>query len=75
MSHGSVFSTITRGTLESVQIPSVSAQDIRTFDEEVDPFFQQIKALLEENRDLSNCRDELLPLLMSGRVRVGDVAA
>jgi type I restriction enzyme S subunit len=31
--------------------------------------------LLEENRDLIRVRDELLPLLMSGRVRVSEVVA
>jgi len=75
MSHGSVFSTITRDTLHSVQVPSVSAEVIRVFDAEVDPYFQQMRALIEENTDLGLARDELLPLLMSGHVRVSHAVA
>jgi type I restriction enzyme S subunit len=75
MSHGSVFSTITRGTLDSVQVPAVPAHLILSFDAQVDPIFQQMRALVEENNDLALVRDELLPLLMSGRIRVGENSA
>jgi type I restriction enzyme S subunit len=37
--------------------------------------WEQYWALHEENEELGRARDELLPLLLSGRVRVEDVAA
>lgn len=75
VSHGSVFSTITRDTLESVMVPGVRDEVVRQFDAEVDPLFQQLRGLIDENGELADTRDELLPLLMSGRVRVTEEVA
>lgn len=70
MSHGSVFSTITRDTLDSVQVLDIPAAAIRRFDSETHPLMSQMLGLIEENRSLTKVRNELLPLLMTGRVRV-----
>lgn len=75
VSHGSVFSTITRDTLESVMVPGVRDEVVRQFDARVDPLFQKMRGLIDENRELAETRDELLPLLMSGRVRVSEGVA
>jgi len=46
-------------------------QEIMTaFDEIVAPMFTQVERLAKMNRDLKTCRDELLPRLMSGAIRV-----
>ncbi len=45
---------------------------LNLFTEEVAPFLQKIPHLLEQNLILSNCRDVLLPKLISGELRVPD---
>ena len=40
------------------------------FDAVAQPLFDGITALAQESNDLAHTRDELLPLLMSGRIRV-----
>lgn len=44
------------------------------FDGLMTPIFEKLQATLLENRTLAETRDYLLPRLMSGAVRVGDVA-
>jgi len=75
MAHGSVFSTITRGTFESVDFPNISAHLVEQFESICSPLFTKIRANVEENQTLAETRDYLLPKLMSGEVRVGDAAA
>jgi type I restriction enzyme S subunit len=43
---------------------------MNAFDEVVSPMFSQVENLAKMNRDLKICRDELLPRLMSGAIRV-----
>ena len=74
MAHGSVFSTITRGTFESVEFPDFPAEIIVKFEEICSPLFEKIKANAKENQTLAETRDYLLPKLMSGEVRVGEAA-
>ena len=57
------------------RIAQPTLADLRAFDRTSGPLFAAMKDLREENRELASTRSELLPLLMSGRVRVGDVAA
>lgn len=71
-SHGSVFSTITRQTFESVDVVDCSNAVLEAFAERVDGYLARICALVEQNRTLSALRDSLLPKLMSGELRVGE---
>lgn len=71
-SHGSVFSTITRQTFESVDVVDCSSGVLEAFADRVDGYLARICTLVEENRTLSAVRDTLLPKLMSGELRVGE---
>lgn len=69
-SYGSVFSTITKAQINEATIPAV-------FDDPDQPLHQQLNileklnvAVEKENITLANTRDELLPLLMSGKITV-----
>ncbi len=48
---------------------------LREFETLSTPMFDCLRHLVVENQELQATRDELLPLLLSGRVRVGDAAA
>jgi type I restriction enzyme S subunit len=45
---------------------------LEEFGKVVAPMYQQIDAFAEESRTLANCRDLLLPRLMSGDIRIKD---
>lgn len=70
MSHGSVFSTITRDTFQSINLAKPSFAVLRAFDSATSHLFAQIKANVLESRTLAETRDMLLPKLMSGAIRV-----
>ena len=74
MAHGSVFSTITRATFQSVVFPQFPDVIVSTFEKVVTPFFDLIFTAVQENQTLAETRDYLLPKLMSGEVRVKDTA-
>lgn len=52
------------------QVPIPPRKDLAEFSEAMDTIWEQIWALKEESAGLRNVRDELLPLLTSGVVRV-----
>lgn len=56
-------------------IKSPSPEDLEAFGNLANPLFAALKDLRVENQELRATRNELLPLLMSGRVRVGEVMA
>jgi type I restriction enzyme S subunit len=70
--HGSVFSTITRDTLDGVATISPSLEAIQSFNRSTGALLGKIKTNLEENRILGNQRDALLPKLISGELRIPD---
>jgi type I restriction enzyme S subunit len=70
--HGSVFSTITRDTLDGVATISPSLEAIQSFNRSTGALLGKIKANLEENRILGNQRDALLPKLICGELRIPD---
>ena len=70
--HGSVFSTITRDTLEGVSTISPSLEVIQSFNGIAGALLGKIKNNLEDNRILGNQRDALLPKLISGEIRIPD---
>jgi type I restriction enzyme S subunit len=73
--NGSTFLELSRGVFKSLQVawPSLEART-ELFDR-LDPLHQAAASLQSEIRELEASRDELLPLLMSGRVRAFGVAA
>lgn len=72
MAHGSVFSTITRATFESLTFPWVGETIFEKFEELLEPVFAKINANGEESETLAATRDLLLPKLMSGEIRLRD---
>ena len=72
LAHGSVFSTITRQTFESVQLPAPGRTIADQFELATSTLFERIRENVAESRSLAATRDLLLPKLMSGEVRVRD---
>ena len=70
--NGTVFSSISGPDLRAAKVPSVTDDVLEVHLSTLD---QAHLALAQEAAELEATRNELLPLLMSGRVRVGDVAA
>jgi type I restriction enzyme S subunit len=70
--HGSVFSTITRDTLDRVSTISPPLEVIQSFNSIAGALLGKIKNNLEESRILGNQRDALLPKLISGEIRIPD---
>lgn len=60
--------------LPEYKAPLLHAEVITNFSERVRPLLEASDALLDEARELRRTRDELLPLLISGRVAPGEVA-
>lgn len=73
MSHGSVFSTITRQTFEAVRYVLPSKNVSQQFERNAAGFFAPILCHVNESRTLAQVRDTLLPKLISGELRVPDV--
>lgn len=72
LAHGSVFSTITRQTFESVHLPAPGSKIANQFELATSVLFERIRGNVAESRTLAATRDFLLPKLMSGEVRVRD---
>lgn len=72
MVHGSVFDTITMATFRHVTIPDLSISEWAYIETKVRPALDLVAQTLTESQSLTKTRDTLLPLLMSGRVRVKD---
>ncbi|MBV7522629.1 restriction endonuclease subunit S [Ensifer sp. ENS12] len=70
MAHGSVFSTITRATFDSITYGRPSEALLSSFEQVAEPLFRKIKANVAEQRTLAVTRDLLLPRLMSGEIRL-----
>lgn len=75
MAHGSVFSTITRQTFESVQQCDPAPALFAAYEVLAGALFSKIKGNGQQNATLAATRDLLLPKLMSGEVRLSDTEA
>lgn len=73
MNTGSAQPQITVATLEKFEIPIPPEKEMVLFSDFVQPFKQQYRSNLDENRRLSSLRDTLLPKLMSGELDVSDI--
>ncbi|CAL9669225.1 hypothetical protein SUDANB95_07363 [Actinosynnema sp. ALI-1.44] len=70
MAHGSVFDTITMSTFEHVQVPKLDNQEWLSVEERIAPILASSQQAVSESKKLAATREELLPLLMSGKIRV-----
>ena len=70
---GTVFGSINKKTLEGLRIIVPEIRYIEKFEEIANPLDSQIRNKEEESRRLAQLRDTLLPRLMSGEIKVGDV--
>ena len=71
-SHGSVFDTITRATLASVNVIVPTNAALKVFELLVDPILRRVKNNAFECRALASVRDSLLPKLISGELHIPD---
>lgn len=72
-SHGSVFETITRETLGSVQVVVAPQTISSAFEGLVNTLLSKVKTNVEEIATLAETRDTLLPRLMSGKIRIEEI--
>lgn len=75
MAGGSAYPAVRPGAFADVTVPFLEMEASAQFERVMWPLWQDVHAGLEENRRLTRARDELLPLLMSGRVRVRERVA
>jgi type I restriction enzyme S subunit len=68
--YGSVFDTITTKTFKEQYVMVPTEHEIINFEKKISPFFIKILNNSKQIRTLEKLRDNLLPKLMSGEVRV-----
>jgi type I restriction enzyme S subunit len=70
--NGATFLELPRGRFKQLRVRRPTATAAREFANAVRPLHKLSAQILLENVGLAHARDELLPLLMSGRVRIKD---
>lgn len=70
--HGSTFSTITKQDLRESSIPDLNSPEVESLGPALADLEDLRVAKTKESRTLAATRDELLPLLMSGKITVAD---
>jgi type I restriction enzyme S subunit len=73
--NGSTFMEISRGTFKSLSVEWPSASDRRDLTNKLEPLHRAAIELEREIAELESRRHEVLPLLLTGRVRIEDMAA
>ncbi len=68
---GSTFSEISKADVENLKICIPSQPVVDSFNNSVIPMFETIKNKENENKQLTNFRDFLLPMLMNGQIKIG----
>ena len=68
--YGSVFDTITTNTFKEQKVSLPQSEEIEHFEKRIKIYFEKILANQLQIKTLTQLRDELLPKLMSGEVRV-----
>lgn len=66
---------LSAGDLKDFVLTQPSQTALAAFGELADPLMKRVRSCIDESRLLARTRDELLPLLMSGKVRVKDAEA
>lgn len=74
IAHGSVFDTITMKTFNHLYMPDFTDSDGMQIEAKIRPLLDSVSIAVKENRALASTRDALLPLLMSGKLRVKDAS-
>lgn len=70
---GAVQPKISQANLNKVPVLIPDADELKSFNSEIQPFFAQIRDLRAENDRLATLRDTLLPRLMSGEIDVSNI--
>lgn len=68
--HGSVFDTITRGTLAGIPVVAPPPQLVDAFERQAGPLLERVRANVLESRTLASLRETLVPKLLSGELRI-----
>ena len=66
---------VNKANVEELEVPMPPDSQLHSWHAVAEPLMRSAAELLFESADLARARDELLPLLLSGQVRVKDVAA
>ncbi|WP_157960371.1 restriction endonuclease subunit S [Marinimicrobium alkaliphilum] len=70
---GATFPELTKGTFKKLEILSPSEEIVKEFTERSAPILKSIENMLEQDKNLTNTRDLLLPRLISGKLSVEDL--
>lgn len=73
LSNGSVFNNLKTDILKGYPTVLPDEETLLRFDEVVQPMFLQMQNLTRESHKLSDIRDAILPLLMSGELDVSNI--
>ena len=73
LSNGSVFNNLKTDILKGYPTVLPDEETLLQFDEVVQPMFLQMQNLTRESHKLSDIRDAILPLLMSGELDVSNI--
>lgn len=69
---GTSINNISVNHLQAIEIPVPPIEVSQKFNEIVEPFYDELGNVFEQNQKLQSLRDFLLPLLMNGQVSVGN---
>ena len=72
-STSSIATAVNSKTIKGMTLIIPQFEEIACFSKITKPLFEQIRMNLQESRCLATLRDTLLPRLMSGEIKVGDV--
>ena len=70
-SHATTLGHIKRGDLDSAMVLVPSKNEMETFTKQIEPLLKKVEVNYSQIKDLSIYRDNLLPRLISGEVKVG----
>ena len=71
---GTTFGSITKDDLFTLKVIKPSNEVLEMYHKLINPCFEKQNLIAEENQQLSSLRDWLLPMLMNGQVKVGEVS-
>ncbi len=74
-STSSIATAVNSDSIKGMPFPDVPEGALSRFDDIVEPIFERMRASILESDTLAETRDYLLPRLMSGEVRVGELGA
>lgn len=72
--HGSVFNTITRSTFDHIKVVDCGGELTKHFHEMIQPYLDRMLANIHESEVVAEIRNQLIPSLISGDLRVTGVS-